>query len=1126
MKAKIASGIMLTLLLVSVLDSVAVTFVLSAGSSEGGTIDWWSMFRHYGNHTGYSTGLAPTENHTERVWKNMTNGPVYSSPAVANDTVFVGSNDSRLYAFDLEGNQKWNVSLGGPVVSSPAVDGDLVFVGSLNDSVYGINRTNGNITWNYPTGGPVYSSPAVAYGNVYVGSDDTNLYSLNELSGQKNESFPTGSFVRSSPAIDDGRIFFGADNGLVYALDAATLALIKGWPPFETGGDSSIQSPLRSSPSVADGTVFVGSLDGTVYALNETDGSKVWSNSTGEPIHSSPAVAYGKVFIGSNDSRLYALNESSGWLIWNHAIGGAVCSSPAVVNSTVFVGSMDGQVYALDEANGSVRWKCTTGSGVWSSPAVADDKVFVGSLDKYVYAFEEPPNATMTHYPDNPIICQTVTFDASNSNDSYGNITTYSWDFGDKSPIDVEKTSITYHAYTDAGPHNVNLTVTDNRGAPGSTVQLITVLEAWPMFRHDPEHLGNSTSLAPVTNQTLWVTQPIGPIGRSSPAVINSTVFIGSTDGTFSALDATNGNVIWKQALGSSVYSSPAVVDNTVFIAGDSGTISAWNVNGTQMWNQTTGGSIKSSPTVSGDMVLIGSGDDRVYAFNKTGYLLWNTTIGEIIGQVDSSPAVANGTVFVGDWSGRLTAINETDGNKTGSFFVGYNVRLDSSPTVAYGKVFFGAENLFLGDGNGGIFALDMNNISARKPAWEEEMVGKVDSSPAVADGMVFIGSSGGMYAFNATNGIQIWNNTNCSVGYSSPAVADDKVFIGTTDGKVLALRERDGALLWSYTTGGTVDCSPAVLADTLYIGSYNGNIYAFKGQAHDVAIEDVKPSQSIVAQNRTVAIDVTLWNKGSYDETGVVVTTSYDSTVFNTTILNLTRGIELPLQIPWNTTTNVPIGNYTISIDAALAPYETEYYTADNTTSVLITVQKGVHEVDVNDVESSTPGIDPAKPIPLRSVVGLGCNVTIYVSVTNAGNYDENPNVLVYLSENASNSVRIGEIPILNLLVNESRLISINWTVDGLSYGNYNISAYAELVLGETNMANNNCTGGPITITIPGDINGDFKVSLADLSLLANAYPPYPLHQWNSNADIDGSGIIGLSDIVILAQHYGQHYP
>lgn len=65
------------------------------------------------------------------------------------------------------------------------------------------------------------------------------------------------------------------------------------------------------------------------------------------------------------------------------------------------------------------------------------------------------------------------------------------------------------------------------------------------------------------------------------------------------------------------------------------------------------------------------------------------------------------------------------------------------------------------------------------------------------------------------------------------------------------------------------------------------------------------------------------------------------------------------------------------------------------------------------------------------------------------------------------------------------------------------------------------------VTVTIPGDIDGDFKVNLVDLVILALAYGSRPGEpKWNPNADIDGDNVVGLSDLVILALHYGQHYP
>jgi len=63
--------------------------------------------------------------------------------------------------------------------------------------------------------------------------------------------------------------------------------------------------------------------------------------------------------------------------------------------------------------------------------------------------------------------------------------------------------------------------------------------------------------------------------------------------------------------------------------------------------------------------------------------------------------------------------------------------------------------------------------------------------------------------------------------------------------------------------------------------------------------------------------------------------------------------------------------------------------------------------------------------------------------------------------------------------------------------------------------------------VTIPGDLNGDGKVNLADLVILAIAYGSKPGDaNWNPAADILGHGEVDLADLAVLANHYGQHYP
>jgi len=118
-----------------------------------------------------------------RIWNYTTGGAVASSPAVADNIVYVGSNDNNIYALDAAtGTVVWNYTTGGDVVSSPAVADDIVFAGSYDKKMYALNATSGAHLWSYITLDKVVSSPAVSDGAIYFGSYDHLVYAIGESS--------------------------------------------------------------------------------------------------------------------------------------------------------------------------------------------------------------------------------------------------------------------------------------------------------------------------------------------------------------------------------------------------------------------------------------------------------------------------------------------------------------------------------------------------------------------------------------------------------------------------------------------------------------------------------------------------------------------------------------------------------------------------------------------------------------------------------------------------------------------------------------------------------------------------------------------------------------------------------
>jgi hypothetical protein len=173
------------------------------------------------------------------------------------------------------------------------------------------------------------------------------------------------------------------------------------------------------------------------------------------------------------------------------------------------------------------------------------------------------------------------------------------------------------------------------------------------------------------------------------------------------------------------------------------------------------------------------------------------------------------------------------------------------------------------------------------------------------------------------------------------------------------------------------------------------------------------------------------------------------------------------------------------------------------------------------------TGGSVPLSPVtnvaPSKTVVGQGLSANISVTVANQGGYTETFSVTAYAS-----FVVIGSENV-TLQVGNSTTVTFTWNTTGFAYDNYTISAYAWPVPSENNtiLIINSFTGGTLTVTIPGDINGDGSVDIYDAIALAKAYGSTPgSPNWNSNADINGDGIVDIYDAIILAANFGQSIP
>jgi len=117
-----------------------------------------------------------------------------------------------------------------------------------------------------------------------------------------------------------------------------------------------------------------------------------------------------------------------------------------------------------------------------------------------------------------------VTLNASGSTDSDGTIVTYAWDFGDKTTWTGVETA---HTYQKTGAYGVVLTVTDDDGAKGIDILVVTVLGPAPVPNAAPIAMaGNDQSTSPSSNVSFNASGSTDPDGT----IVNYTWDFG--DGT------------------------------------------------------------------------------------------------------------------------------------------------------------------------------------------------------------------------------------------------------------------------------------------------------------------------------------------------------------------------------------------------------------------------------------------------------------------------------------------------------------------------------------------------------------------------------------------------------------------
>ncbi|MEI6126307.1 MAG: PQQ-binding-like beta-propeller repeat protein [Pseudomonadota bacterium] len=358
----------------------------------------------------------------------------------------------------------------------------------------------------------------------------------------------------------------------------------------------------------------------------------------------------------------------------------------------------------------------------------------------------------------------------------------------------------------------------------------------WPKFHHDIKNTGKTENFGTTVGKLKWkfVT---GAAVTSSPIIDNSrTVYFGSADNYFYAIDAETGSIKWSYLTGGAIeLASPAIdINDIVYIGSNDGYMYAFDTKTIdtkdkttwkEKWKYKTGGAISSSAAINiNGNILFASNDGYLYSLTAGGTLGWK----QYVGASWCSPAIdTHGQVYIGVWEPQDSLIS----------MIPYEVP-DTDPVQiinAPAKV-----NFFALDATTGAFVWDFPGQPSKFC-----VPGGVLASPVVRpDGYIiasyFItwantGCDEKLWKYNVfrLNWAGTYDNWRFNIDsdadiYSTPAVIEDNSIFVASSNKVTRILPDTTLYLFETGDGQRIESSPAVDGKkNIFFGSNGGRFYS-----------------------------------------------------------------------------------------------------------------------------------------------------------------------------------------------------------------------------------------------------------------------------------------------------------
>jgi len=336
------------------------------------------------------------------------------------------------------------------------------------------------------------------------------------------------------------------------------------------------------------------------------------------------------------------------------------------------------------------------------------------------------------------------------------------------------------------------------------------------------------------------------------PVVIGDTIYFGSDDGNFYALDVESGYMRWVFKSGAEINSIPYADKDQVYFGSKDGKVYALSrETGQEVWNFQTRSQINSQVQRYGDHIIFVGDADAVYFLSPDGeeqFRLDNP------GWYHYTFLMADDVMYFGTGP-RVELVGPYDINKKEFlWFLPLN-EIDAtwySFSATRGNLlFFGTVDIY-----GGIYlGYHAYNRHTGELVWRQYREGKMNAlgideqwdffirnveildfmAPTVwKDLVIFTGGDCAARAFNANSGDLRWERVFDTPISSAPTLAAGRVYFGLIGNsyippQLVCVSARDGRILWQMETEGSILSAPVIAGKRVIFGTDKSVFYVLE---------------------------------------------------------------------------------------------------------------------------------------------------------------------------------------------------------------------------------------------------------------------------------------------------------